>query len=112
MDGFITFEQLRTFAGQLLVVTMIAQAIKSSYPAISTYLLRLSVILAAMGVNVAVAISMGATLWISTYLLAPVNGLMVALAAMKAAELIKGEKNGEPAPVRVPVPPVPPAGTP
>ena len=94
MDGFMTFDQLKTFAGQLLVVTAIAQALKSSYPTISTYLLRLAVVLAAIGVNVAVAVSVGAGGWLSTYLLAPINGLMVALAAMKASELIKGDKNG------------------
>ena len=89
-NGFITFDQLKTFAGQLFAVTAIGQVVKSSYPAISTYLLRAVVLAAAIGVNVGVALSLGAGGWLSTYLMAPLNGLMVALAAMKASELIKG----------------------
>lgn len=91
MEGFITIDQLKTFAGQLLVVTAIIQAVKASYPTISTYLLRLSAILAAIGVNIAVGVYLGAGGWLATYLLAPMNGLFVALAAMKATELIKNK---------------------
>ena len=98
MEGFITFDQLKTFAGQLFVVTAIGQTIKSAYPAISTYLLRAAVVVAAIGVNVGVAVSLGGSGWLSTYLLAPINGLMVALAAMQAAQLIKGDKNDSPPP--------------
>lgn len=91
-DGFITIDQLKSFAGQLLVVTAIVQAIKASYPTISTYLLRLSAVLAAIGVNIAMALYLGGGGWLATYLLAPLNGLLVALASMKSVELIKGDK--------------------
>lgn len=94
MDDFITVDQLKTFPGQLLAVLFLVQAVKATVPKIPTYWLRLASVVAAIGVNLSVSVYMGAGGWLATYLMAPLNGLVVALAAMKSSELIKGDQNG------------------
>lgn len=88
-DTFLTLDTLRTLAGQVLVVGMITQAVKASVPALATYWIRLVAIGAGVGLH-------GALVWTAgmgpgAYALALANGTLVAMAAMKAAELLKGE---------------------
>jgi hypothetical protein len=93
MEGptaFITIDALKTFAGQVVAVVMLTQVVKSSWPRISTYLLRSTAVTIAIGIHSALVWHSG--LPISGYVLALLNGAAVAMAAMKGAELIKGEK--------------------
>lgn len=86
---FLTLDTLTTLAGQVLVVVMITQAVKSAVPTLTIYWLRL--------VAVVVGIALHGTLvWqagmpMSAYVLALANGTLVALSGMKAVELVKGE---------------------
>lgn len=97
-NAFVNFDHLKTFAGQLAAVLAVGQAIRAARPAITTYALRLAVVLSAVVLNIAVSL-LAAVNWSDAYwrdagmilLMAPLNGLAVALAAMKAAEFFKGE---------------------
>lgn len=91
-DTFLTLDTLRTLAGQVLAVGMITQAVKASVPGLATYWIRL----VAIGAGIAVH---GALVWTAgmgpgAYALALANGTLVAMAAMKAAELLKGQAAG------------------
>lgn len=91
-DTFLTLDTLRTLAGQVLVVGMITQAVKASVPWLATYWIRLVAIGAGIGLHVALVWTAG--MGPGAYALALANGTLVAMAAMKAAELLKGEAAG------------------
>ena len=94
MDGepsvFLTLETLKTLAGQVMAVGMVTQVVKASFPILSTYLLRLSCVVTAIVLHLVLVWQSGMT--ISAYALASLNGVLIAMSAMKAAELVKGEK--------------------
>jgi len=92
-EGFITFEQLTTFPTQVYAVLLITQAVKALRPQIGTYWLRFTAFFVGIDVALAVTLLAGAWTW-QALLLAPMNGLIVALTAMKTAEFIKGVGNG------------------
>lgn len=87
---FLTIETLRTLAGQVLVVVMLTQAVKSAWSTVNIYVLRLVAVVSGIIVHAALAWSAGMPL--SSYMLALANGALVGMTAMKAAELVKGEK--------------------
>lgn len=94
-DTFLTLDTLKTLAGQVLVVGMITQAAKAALPWMDTYWLRLVAVAAGVAVH-------GLLVWQAgmppaAYVLALANGTMVSLAAMKGAELVKGEGAKSPA---------------
>lgn len=102
---FLTLDTLKTLAGQLLAIGMVTQMVKATVPAISVYGLR------AVAVGIGIALH-AALVWhsgmdASAYVLAFVNGTLVAVAAMKAVELVKGNGNGKSA-SPPPVPALPP----
>ena len=87
--SFITLDTLKTMAGQVLAVVMFTQMVKSTWPTLSTYDLRAIAVM--VGIALHGALQWHAGLPLSGYALTLMNGIGVALAAMKAAELIKGE---------------------
>lgn len=96
-NAFVTFDQLKTFMGQLAAVLIVGQALRAAMPTITTYALRLTVIGSATFLNIIIglldAALVGGLGWVDLgmiFLMAPLNGLIVALAAMKAAEFVKG----------------------
>jgi len=87
--AFLTLEVLRSLAGQVMAVMMVTQVVKAAAPALSTYTLRLVCVVTGIVVH-------GVLVWQAGmapagYVLALANGALVAMSAMKAAELIKGE---------------------
>lgn len=86
---FLTLETLRTLAGQVLVVVMLTQLVKATAPTIATYWLRTTAVV--NGIVVHFAVVWTRDLPLSGYALAFANGVLVAMVAMKAAELVKGE---------------------
>lgn len=89
-SAFMTTETLKTLAGQVAVVLMATQVVRSALPWVSTYWLRLIASVAGIAVHAAVAPPWGGGP--TTYVLTLVNGTVVALAAMKVAETLKGDK--------------------
>lgn len=87
--AFFTLDQLQTLMGQVTVVILMTQLVKSAVPRLPTYYLRLVAVISAIAIQVGLVAVGGGPL--SAYALAPINGAMVALSAMKAAELIKGD---------------------
>ena len=91
-DTFMTLETLKTLAGQVLAVGLFTQMLKASVPNLSTYLIRLASVVIA--VTLQVVLIWQSEMRASAYALAVINGALVAASAMKAAEMIKGDKNG------------------
>lgn len=89
---FMTLETLKTLAGQVLAVGLFTQMLKASVPNLSTYLIRLASVVIA--VTLQVVLIWQSEMRASAYALAVINGALVAASAMKAAEMIKGDKNG------------------
>lgn len=87
---FMTLETLNTLAGQILAVGMITQVVKASVPRLDAYWLRCVAIVS--GITIHMALVWNSGMDISYYVLAVANGTLVALAAMKAAEFVKGKK--------------------
>lgn len=86
--AFMTLEQLSSFSGQVMIVMMLTQAVKSAVPTILVYPLRLVAVVCGVALH-------GMLVWradmpLVAYVLAFVNGLIVAMVAMKSAEMIKG----------------------
>lgn len=92
---FFTLAELKGFAGQVMVVVMLTQVVKSAVPTLTIYWIRLVAICTGVGLQVGLAAILGGG-WAS-YLLAPINGALVAFSAMKAAEFLKGSKDAAPA---------------
>lgn len=84
---FLTMETLRTLAGQVLVVGMVTQVVRSAVPELSTYCLR--AVAVAAGILLHGVLAWQAGMPVSSYVLAFANGAAVALTAMKAVELVK-----------------------
>lgn len=102
-NAFVTFDQLKSFTGQIAAVLAIGQTIWAAWPGLSTYRLRLAVVLSAVCLNAIVgaldATIVNAWAWRDfgmIALMAPVNGLVVALAAMKVAEFLKSASRPRP----------------
>lgn len=89
MEAFMTLEMLRSFSGQVAAVLLVTQLCKSAVPALATYWLRFVAVGTGILVHGMMAWSAGWTP--PMYLLGVMNGVVVAMAAMKAAELIKGK---------------------
>ena len=87
--AFITLDTLKTLAGQVLAVGMVTQAVRSAAPTLSTYTLRLVCVTTAIALQG--ILSWHAGMGAPAYALAVLNGAMVALSAMKAAEFVKGD---------------------
>lgn len=89
---FMTLETLKTLAGQVLAVGLFTQMLKASVPNLSTYLIRLAAVVIA--VTLQILLIWQSEMRASAYALAVINGALVAASAMKAAEMIKGDRNG------------------
>jgi hypothetical protein len=92
--AFLSLETLRSLAGQVMVVMMVTQAVKSAAPRLNVYFLRMAAVLTGIAVH-------GALVWQAgmppaAYLLALANGTLVALSAMKSSEMLKGERPATP----------------
>lgn len=87
---FLTLDTLKTLAGQVLVVIMLTQVVKSAWATINIYVLRLVAVVSGIAVHTVLVWTAGMPP--SAYVLALANGALVGMTAMKAAELVKGEK--------------------
>lgn len=113
--AFITAETLRTLAGQVMAVIIVVRIVKAALPDASTYWLRASAILSGITVHELAVWQRGMPA--IDYALAGVNGMLVALTAMKCVEMLRqtdeGDGKAPEAEARaVPWPPVPAAPPP
>lgn len=87
---FLTVEALNTIAGQTMVVGMVTQAVKSFVPTLTIYRIRAVAIVSGIAIHSGLVWKAGMDM--DAYILALVNGILVAMSAMKMAEMIKGDK--------------------
>lgn len=92
---FMTLDTLKTLMGQVTAVVLVTQMVKSAAPDLSNYLLRLVAVLTGIVVHLGLVWQSGMPP--AAWVLGTLNGTMVAMAAMKAAELIKGDPGQPPA---------------
>ena len=90
VSTFLTLDVLKTPLGQVTAVVLITQVVRASARSVSTYMLRLVAV--ATGIAIHAGLVWQASAGPSAYVLAIANGALVAVTAMKTAELIKGDR--------------------
>lgn len=92
-NAFMDLDTLKTLAGQVLAVGMVTQMVKASVPNLSTYLVRLTSISIAIVLHIILVWQ--SEMRASEYMLAILNGTLVAMLAQKGAEYLKGDKRND-----------------
>lgn len=86
--AFMTLETLKTLMGQVTAVVLVTQAVKSAVPRLTNYWIRLVAV--AVGIGVQLGLSWQSQMPPEAWVLASLNGTLVAMVAMKSAEFLKG----------------------
>ena len=87
-DTFLTIATLKSLAGQVGAVLLLTQVAKQAWPTLPTYYLRLIAVGTAIVIHG--VLNWHAGMFADDYILSGLNGMLVALTAMKAAEFLKG----------------------
>ena len=86
--AFMTLETLKTLMGQVTAVVLATQAVKSAVPRLANYWIRLVAVM--VGIGVQLGLGWQSEMPPSSWVLASLNGTLVAMVAMKSAEFLKG----------------------